>query len=454
MGDLRAQIAAVNTGKRRVNEMLERYGESKFTHAINNIFKQSEHNTREKIKQIPDGIYEAESYMDDDGVTIGKPIKIGVKVTISGDQIEVDLSNIDNQVAGFFNSGWPAGVSAAQVALKCLVAPLESPINDGCFKPLTVILPEGKVVNAVRPAPMRMWMTYPMTVIDTIFKALSVAIPTQVAAAHHADLVVANINGRDPKNSKLFIYLGGLIGGGWGAKHNEDGMSATIAINDGDTHNGPSEQVEAKYPFIVRKYQLRQDSGGAGKQRGGMGTEQYVEVMSDTMFNSQIEKVENRPWGLFGGLFALGNQVAIKRKGEEEVNFSSGKLFSQLLLPGDIYVLRSGGGGGYGKPIDRKLENVENDYQQGYISLKSAKSEYGVVLDPMTGKAILDKTARLRSFMKHNHLPKDFSLTSKDPNVQKSKMTHTKACPIFTRLAEDLEKEIESSGLMSYRCCS
>lgn len=454
MGDLRAQIAAVKTGEKRVTEMLERYGEAKFSQAISAIFLQSEVNTRNKLRLIPDGIYEAESFMDDDGVSIGRPVKIGVKVTVNGDEIEIDLTNVDNQVAGFFNSGWPAGVSAAQVALKCLVAPLELPINDGCFKPLTVILPEGRVVNASRPAPMRMWMTYPMTVIDTIFKALSVAIPTQVAAAHHADLVVANINGRDPVNSKLFIYLGGLIGGGWGAKHNEDGMSATIAINDGDTHNGPSEQVEAKYPFIVRKYQLRENSGGAGRQRGGLGTEQYVEVLSDTMFNSQIEKVENRPWGLFGGLSAFGNQVGIRRNGKEEVNFSSGKLFSQLLVPGDTYILRSGGGGGYGKPTERKIQQVENDFKQGYVSLEVAKKDYGVVLDPETGKAIQDKTLRLRSFMNHNELPKDIIKTSLDPRTAKLQNANKKHSPIFHKLTQNFENEIQKSGLTAYRCCS
>src|ERR1700685_2944170 len=127
-----------------------------------------------------------------------------------------------------------------------------------------------------------------MTIVDTIFKALAPAVPPRVIAAHHADLVVANISGRNPRDGKLFIYLGGLIGGGWGAKHDSDGMSATIAINDGDTHNGPSEQVEAKYPLLVERYCLRPDSGGAGKFRGGLGTEQIVQARHDIRFNAQI----------------------------------------------------------------------------------------------------------------------------------------------------------------------
>jgi N-methylhydantoinase B len=158
-------------------------------------------------------------------------------------------------------------------------------------------------------------MTYPMTVIDTIFKALAPALPDQVIAGHHADLVVARINGRKQKDNAFYIYTGGLIGGGWGAKHNSDGMSATIAINDGDTHNGPSEQVEAKYPLLVERYALRDDSGGAGKFRGGLGTEQVVQARHDIRFSSQMDRVRCKPWGLFGGMSGSGNSVALYRFG-------------------------------------------------------------------------------------------------------------------------------------------
>lgn len=454
MGDLRAQIAAVRTGERRVIEMLAKYGREQFVGAIEAIYQQSEALSREQIRLIPDGVYTAESFMDDDGVDLGKPVPVRVKVIVSGDRMTVDLSEVGEQVSGFFNSGRPAGLSAAQVALKCIVAPLEMPINDGCFAPLDVILPEGKFVNATRPAPMRMWMTYPMTVIDTIFKALAPAIPTRVAAAHHADLVVANINGRHPSNRKLFLYLGGLIGGGWGAKHNEDGMCATIAINDGDTHNGPSEQVEAKYPFIIERYGLRQDSGGAGKHRGGLGTEQVVRVLSDTMFNSQIERVENRPWGLFGGLSAQGNQVAIRRGTKPETPYATGKVFTQLLKPGDAYVLRSGGGGGFGKPTERPRERVRDDVRQGYVSIEGAKEHYGVVIDPVSLKVDALATDSLRAQMKALGLPKDQPLTSKAIAAQSAVVAPLKARRSFGARARAWQAEIEASGLMRDRCCS
>lgn len=120
----------------------------------------------------------------------------------------IDLSEVSAQVKGFYNSGSTAGRSAAQVAFKCVTSGLDLPINDGTFRALDIVLPPGKVVSAERPAPMRWWMTYPMTIVDTIFKALAPAVPTRVIAGHHADLVIAMINGREPRNGQFFVYLG------------------------------------------------------------------------------------------------------------------------------------------------------------------------------------------------------------------------------------------------------
>ena len=278
MGDFRAQIAAVKTGERRFLEMLQKYGRDAVVGGIAAIMDHSEAMTRARVREIPDGVYEAELFMDDDGVNVGQRVPIKVQVEVAGDRMKVDLTDVSKQVQGFYNSGETAGRSCCQVAFKCLTSALDLPINDGQFRALDIVLPPGRVVSAVKPAAMRMWMTYPMTVIDTIFKALSPAMPDEVIAGHHADLVVGRVNGRRPKDDSFYIYLGGLIGGGWGAKYNSDGRNSTIAMNDGDTHNGPSEQVEAKYPLLVERYALRPDSGGAGRFRGGLGCEQVVQA--------------------------------------------------------------------------------------------------------------------------------------------------------------------------------
>src|SRR5258705_552539 len=317
MGDLRAQVTAVKTGERRFLQLIERYGRDAVLGAIAAIMDHAEPMARTRTRTIPDGVYEAESYMDDDGVDIGKRVPIAVKVTVPGDRMTIDLTNVSKQVRGFYNSGITTGYACAQVAYKCLTSPTDYPINDGSFRSLKVIVPPGRIVSATRPAPMRWWMTYPMTIVDTLFKALAPVIPDRVIAGHHADLLVASLHGINPKTSEFFIANFGPLGGGWGAKRSEDGMSATIAINDGDTHNGPSEQVEAKYPLIVESYALREDSGGAGKHRGGLGTEQVVRALDEISFNAQIERVDCRPWGLFGGLSALGNEVQLQRNGED-----------------------------------------------------------------------------------------------------------------------------------------
>ncbi len=448
LGDLRAQIAALKTGEKRMQEMVAKYGREAVLASIRAIMDQSEAAARENIRAIPDGVYEAESFLDDDGVDVGTKIPIRVKVTVSDDRMIVDLSGVSDQVRGFYNSGETAGRSCAQVAFKCLTSPLELPINDGCFRALDIILPPGKIVSAVKPAPMRWWMTYPMTIVDTIFKALAPAIPEQVIAGHHADLVIAKISGRHPRDGKLFLYTGGLIGGGWGAKLTEDGMNATIAINDGDTHNGPSEQVEVKFPLVVEAYRLREDSGGAGRYRGGLGTEQIVQSLADIAYDSQIERVDSRPWGLAGGLSAAGNQVALQRANEQsETAFPSGKVLSRLLKAGDRYFLRSGGGGGFGSPLDRDAGAVADDVRHGYVSGSAAQVQYGVVINGDTGRANLEATRVLRERMRRAGLPKDHRFSS---------------CPIFAAEvgrtvdpeAMALQKAIHAAGIFTMRCCT
>ena len=442
IGDLRAQIAAVKMGERRFLELVTKYGRDAMVEAIGAIMDQSEAEAREQVRAIPDGVYEAESHLDDDGVDHGKRIPIRVKVTVEDDEMTIDLSGVSDQVRGFYNSGETAGRSCAQVAFKCLTSAQDYPINDGAFRPLKIILPPGKVVSALKPAPMRYWMTYPMTVVDTLFKALAPAIPHKVIAGHHADLLLAKIGGFHPRDGKLFLYTGGLIGGGWGAKQGEDGMSAVIAINDGDTHNGPTEQVEAKFPLLVERYRLRDDSGGPGRWRGGLGVEQVVRALSGINFDSQIERVETPPWGLFGGLSAAGNQVALQRAGEGEVAFPSGKVLSRFLHAGDRFALRSGGGGGFGSPLERDLDEMANDLRQGYVSEDAARQYYGVVLTP--DKTIdAAQTAKLRERMRAAGLPKDVPF----------KPAPMAAEPVGPE-GEALAHALEAEGLGGDRCCS
>jgi N-methylhydantoinase B len=395
MGDLRAQVTALTTGERRFLELVERYGAEEVALAVAAIMDQTEAEARANTLSIPDGTYEAESFMDDDGLDVGNRVKLRVKVIVNGDRMTIDLSEVANQVRGFFNSGPATGIACAQVAYKCLTTPTFYPLNEGSFRSLDIICPPGKVISAVRPAPLQNWMSFPQTVIDTVFKALAPAIPERTIAGHHADLVIGQVQGITPEGNFFVTHLG-PVGGGWGAKSSEDGVSVTVCINDGDTHNTPSEQVEAKFPLLINHYSLRPDSGGAGRTRGGLGADYAVTALCPMMLNTRIERKFCRPWGLYGGGAGAGNSIELRVDGEWTDNPPNAKLMAQRLKNGDGFMIRSGGGGGFGDPRERSAERVAHDVGEGYVSAAAAAENYGVVVDPVTGTIDQAATAKLR----------------------------------------------------------
>jgi len=323
MGDFRAQIASIRTGERRLLQLLKRYGNQAFKESVALVFEQSERLARAAVREIPDGVYEAESFMDDDGVNIGKHIPVKVRVEVQGDEMTVDLSGVAPQVAGFFNSGPTAGRSAVQVAFKCLTTPLLLPINDGALRPVKVVLPPGRVVSATKPASMRAWMTVPMTVVDTIFKALATACPERVIAGHHCDLSSAHAYG--------FIDASGRI-------------------------------------FLAR-------SGNVGS-----GVRSEIRVLMPAMYQSRIERTQCAPWGLLGGKDGLANRVGIIRAGDAVERFSTGKVGPLRLEQGEGFITEMGGGGGFGDPLERAPERVLADVRAGYVSLEAAARDHGVVI--------------------------------------------------------------------------
>ncbi len=397
MGDLRAQLTAIASGERRFLELIRRYGRDAVLDGIAAIMDQSEVAARGRTLAIPDGVYEAESFMDDDGVDIARPVPIRVRVTVEGDRMTVDLSEVSEQVKGFYNSGVTTGYACSQVAFKCLTSPTDYPINDGSFRNLEVIIPMGRIVSAEKPAPMRWWMTFPMTIVDTVFKALEPAIPDRIVAGHHADLIIGMLNGVNPATSEFYIAFIGPTGGGWGAKQEEDGNSATICMNDGDTHNSPVEQLEAKYPLLFEAHALRPDSCGAGRRRGGLGIENVVQARAALMVNTQIDRVHCAPWGLAGGGDAMGNSVAVRRDGAWREDLPNAKMLTARLGPGEAFALRSGGGGGFGPPLERPIDDVAHDIRQGYVSPEAAFRDYGVVCDAATLAVDVEASERIRA---------------------------------------------------------
>jgi len=283
-----------------------------------------------------------------------------------------------------------------------LTTPLLLPINEGSFRPLNVVLPPGRVVSATKPAPVRTWMTVPMTVADTIFKALAPACYDQVLAGHHADLAAPRVFGLDPKTGRSFHFPPTLSGGGWGALSDADGQNATFCINDGDTHNTPVEAGEGRAPIFVAYRALRQDSGGPGKFRGGLGVAQEVRLLSSGSVQSAMERTICAPWGLHGGKDGLPNRFSIVRKEGSIQKFPTGKTSGHVALEaGDGFMVEVGGGGGFWDPLERDPERVLADVRSGYVSLEAAQSGYGVVIQ-QRGRHFeidLNATAELRRSM-------------------------------------------------------
>ncbi len=399
LGDLRAQLTAVKTGERGYLGLIGRYGKDAVAASIAAVMDQSEQAARERTASIPDGVYKAEAFMDDDGIDVGKTVPIRVRVEVAGETMTIDLTDVSAQVKGFYNSGITTAYACAQVAYKCLTSPTDYPINDGSFRPLTTVIPPGRVVSARKPAAMRSWMSFPMTIVDAIFKALAPAAPERIAAGHHADLMMGRMNGIDPARARLFIGAIGPTGGGWGAKHDSDGVSATVCLNDGDTHNSPSELMEVNYPILIERHGLIADSGGAGRHRGGLGIEYIVKARSPLNFNSQAERANCEPWGLEGGLDGRGNRIALRVDGAPGPEFSNAKVFWRRIEADDAFIVNSGGGGGFGSPLERPAGRVREDVRQGYVSLEAAHALYGVVIDPETLALDAAATERVRAAM-------------------------------------------------------
>ncbi len=337
--------------------------------------------------------------MDDDGIDVGKRVPIRVKVTVAGDEMTIDLTDVSAQVRGFFNSGATTGLGCTQVAYKCVTSPRDYPINDGSFRSLKSIVPPGPRRQRVAPRADAAMDDLSDDHHRHGLQGAAPAIPDRVIAGHHADLLSANIHGIDPRKREFFIGGFGPLGGGWGAKRSEDGVSATVCLNDGDTHNAPCEQVETKIPVVVERHALVPDSGGAGRNRGGLGVERLVRVLAPVIYNSRIDRVHCKPWGLDGGMDATGNEIAVKRNGVWKADYLNAKVSYVDLKPGDAYRTRSGGGGGYGPPWQRPVEKVQEDVRQGYVSLEQAEALYGVVLDRESLAPDMAATERRRAAM-------------------------------------------------------
>ncbi|HEY7216744.1 MAG TPA: hydantoinase B/oxoprolinase family protein [Candidatus Binatia bacterium] len=365
LGDLRAQIAACRVGDRGLGALVGRYSLETFLQCVRAIWQQSEALAREQVARIKPGQYQAEALFDSDGVNLDKPVALKVGVEVTGGEMTIDFSEISEQVPGSINSGESGAVAAARVAFKSLVAP-NSPIDEGCFRPLKIIIPEGKILSATPPAPVGNWSRTLPTVIDLILRALAPALPTKVAAGHKGDMGGYAFFGTDPKTGRRFLCQT-IMGGGWGGRAHEDGENATVSMCQGDVQNAPVELQELYYPVLIERHGLREGSGGAGKYRGGLGIEISVRVLCDAFTNINVERQRTAPWGLFGGDCGKRAKALVKQSPDDAGTWLTKKPNYPLKKNGSVTFFTAGGGG-YGLPSDRSSELIERDKKLGYVT--------------------------------------------------------------------------------------
>ncbi|MEM1413162.1 MAG: hydantoinase B/oxoprolinase family protein, partial [Pseudomonadota bacterium] len=377
IGDMNAQIAAGRTGEKRLQALFDRFGAETIAAARQEIFRQTEDLERKAVKALPDGVYRAEGYLDNDGLS-DEPVPVKMAVHVEGDKMTVDLEGSSPQTRGPVNCGLTQTVAAARVAYKLLICSDVSP-NGGSFRPLEVKAPEGTLFSATEPAACGWYFTPLGLLIDLLIKALAPVLPDKAAAAHYGDSMVITIAGSDPRNDDQFYLMIEPTTGGWGASQGRDGASSLINNVNGSFKDLPVEVFESKYPLEIVSYGLRTDSGGPGEFRGGNGTYRHYRVLSDSSLYLWFERSVTPAWGLFGGGEGAKPCVTVRLPDGTESDYL--KVNGTPVPAGTEIFSRTGGGGGFGNPLERDPAAVQTDVLEQYISVEHAKAVYGVALD-------------------------------------------------------------------------
>ena len=387
LGDLRAQVSACHIGERAIHGLIERYGAQSFEACCEDLIDYTERLMRAEVASWPDGCHSFTDYMDSDGVG-GPPVKLQVSVTVKGDGLTVDFTGTSPQVRGAINNTLSFTVSTVVMCIRCMMK--ESiPNTAGMFKPIEVIAPAGTVANGVMPAASSMRGITAFRMVDTVLGALAGLLPDRVPAAGEGGNTLVVIGGEHEDNRPYVFFE--LLTGTWGAHPSRDG-------NDGLSNpanvaaNIPIEEAECEYPVRIERYGLVQDSGGAGKRRGGLAVErEWCLLKGEAHLAIRSDRRDHLPYGLNGGEPGRGSINLLKGDGEEIVLPT---MISTTIRAGQQLYHRQPGGGGWGDPLTRDPECVARDVRNEKVSVESARDDYGVVLDG--NETNEDATASLR----------------------------------------------------------
>jgi len=392
MGDIRAQIAANNLGIRRLIDLMDEHGVERLQAAMEEIMNYSEKRIKTEIEKMPEGTYEAEDFLEDTGVG-EDPTKIRITIIIKGEEITFDYTGTDRQVEGPVNA--PLGVTLSGIYYTLIsVTDPTIPINDGCYRSVKVTVPEGCLLNPVKPAPVAGGnVETSQRNVDVLLKAFAQIVPEKVCAAGQGTMNNVSMGGIDPRTGRPWAFYE-TIAGGYGGRQGIDGVDG-VHVHMTNTMNTPIEAMELDYPVRFLTYHLRPDSGGPGKWRGGCGLERSWMLLAPSATLSILaERNKIQPWGLFGGKPGTLGEYLLKKTDGTTVKLRS--KCTVKMTEGDVLVIRTPGGGGYGDPYKRDPNLVLQDIINGLVSSEAARRDYSVVIDKDHMAVDLEATDRLR----------------------------------------------------------
>jgi N-methylhydantoinase B len=374
-GDLAAMTNVFQVGQRGLEALVKRYGKTLLRQCIDELVIRSEAQMRALIGDIKPGTYRYSEILDNDGIE-DKPLNMELAITVKDGEMLFDFTGTSPRAKGPVNLSKNTTVSTCYVALKHIFP--EVPVNGGAFRPTKFVIPPNSVISAEYPTPVGGYLEVVGRLIDLVFGALAQAIPQRTPAASFGTTGVVTASGMHPVQNSYFVGVFPYPGG-YGATRGSDGL-----VN-GNTPQSMAnfmslEMSEHRFPLRFDFFALREDSGGSGEWRGGCGTTYGFSVWSDTLVSVLGDRVDQQPFGIVGGKSAAANYVAFKTGGKTWIPEMRSKFEKQPLGPGESIVASSPGGGGYGSPLARDLEEVERDLNLGYITPKTAERDYGAII--------------------------------------------------------------------------
>ena len=369
IGDLNAQLNGVKAGARALQRIVNKYGFETFEQSVIKIYEYGEKLVRKTISKIPDGEYSGWGQMDSNGVDEGV-VKFKIKINVNGSDLELDFSEAPVQQNGPINCPLPSTVSKARVAFSMMAGNGEQP-NEGFFRPLVIKTKQGTMFDPVSPAPCFLNGWAGLQVIEIIYKILSEKIPNVFPASSGGCLAAAVWWGKRENNNEPWAD-GSPHPIGQGAFNGGDGITS-MHHNSAGTRISPTEIWESRNPWLVKKIELAKDSCGAGKYRGGLGLNLVFEMLEETYITTVVERTNFPPWGVNNGKAARSNNVILNTKnGKLNVPKKTGLKLNN----GESIIFKTGGGGGYGDPIERSNKKILNDLKQEYISKEYVEKHY------------------------------------------------------------------------------